>query len=75
MNYQKNSNIKDKIKGNVHFHNTFTIKNEKDKSNDKLKLRNVGIKKGRHLNDTSLLRKVKWNAKYKIWYSIGITYN
>ena len=36
MNYQKNSNIKDKIKSNVHFNNTFTIKNEKDKSNDKL---------------------------------------
>ena len=25
INYQKNSNIKDKIKTNVHFDNTFTV--------------------------------------------------
>ena len=55
INYKKNikytiistiiSNIKDKIKTNVHFENTFKVKNKKDKTNYKLQLRNVDTNK------------------------------
>ena len=37
INDQKNCNIKDKIKTNVHFGNTFKV-NEQDKTNYKLQL-------------------------------------
>ena len=30
MNYQENTNVKDKIKTNIHFGNTFTVKNPED---------------------------------------------
>ena len=63
MNYQDNFILKDKIKANVQFVNAFNV-NEKI-----IKL------KGRHSNGTTLLRKVKWNAKYKNLNSVGIMYN
>ena len=63
MHYQENFILKDKIKANVQFVNAFNV-NEKN-----IKL------KGGHSNGATLLRKVKWNAKYKNLDRIGITYN
>ena len=45
VNKQKNSSIKDKIKSNIHFDNTFTEKDAKDNAlYNWLKLRKVDIK-------------------------------
>ena len=43
-NYQNNSNIKDKVKTNLHFDNTFTV-NKRDKTNYKLQSHNVETNK------------------------------
>ena len=46
INYRKNSNIKDKIKTNVHFDNTFKVNEQKkDKTNYKLQLRKIDTNK------------------------------
>ena len=45
INYQINSNIKDKIKTNVHFAIRLKSMNKKDKTNYKLQLHNVDSNK------------------------------
>ena len=50
--------------------------NKRDQTNYKLQLHNVLNKqKGGYENATTLLRKLKCNAKYKNLHRVGIMYN
>ena len=48
--------------------------NKKDKTNYELRLHNVEPNKRKGFRKRKV-RKVKWNAKYKNWYKVGIMYN